>query len=184
MADRLSLAEAGVPRREDSVVALVRCRTRAYVARFLVDRLVDLEGLANVNDLLVGLAVDYQGDTLSGEIEVASQVADGLTGGMVATQKDDQVRLNPLCHYTVTFLPATCERLITLVYPIIVGGDMMMCVETETTEYNIKRATNLSALHAPPPMGRVLARSVPFFFSPALGRGGTPLAVLNQGAGW
>ena len=33
-------------------------------------------------------------------------------------------------------------------------------------------------------MGRVLARSVQVFFSPALDRGATPLAVLNQGAGW
>ena len=57
-------------------------------------------------------------------------------------------------------------------------------IDIKTTEYNIKRTNKLSTLHAPPPMGRVLARSVSFFPPPVLDQGGAPRAVLNQGAGW
>ena len=182
----LPLAEAGVPRREDSVVALIRCRTRAYVARFLADRLVDLEGLANVNDVGVSPAVDYPRDTLPRETEVARQVADGLPGGMMAAQKDDQVRWytrsTSLCQYTVAFLSTICKTIVGLVYPIVAGGANVERDRGKTSEYYIKRTTKLSALHAPSPVGRVLARFVSFIFSPALGRGAPPWSSSTRGA--
>ena len=102
--------------------SLAGCRCRCGLcARFRLDRFVDLEGLANVDDVLVSLEADDVVDCLAAKTKVSGEVRDALPGGMMAAQKDGQVRLYSCCHCVVTFLSRICKTIAPLLYPIVAG---------------------------------------------------------------